>query len=109
MKGRLRCLIAIMLACSILFGLLFSGNVFAANNSSTGTGAEKQTEGTDNLGMSDGSLSASDMENISAAAIYIRGQMTQRKTVITGTFSISNMANMDSVFQTLSDQIFYKC
>src|SRR5699024_3336860 len=33
-------------------------------------------------------------------------QMTQRETVITGSFAISDMGNMDSVFKTLADQIF---
>ena len=107
MKGRSRRFMAMLLACSMSFGLLFSGNAFAAENDGTETGAIAQAEAADNLdAAADGSLTESDIENISAAAAYIREQMTQRETVITGSFVISDMENMDSVFKTLADQIF---
>ena len=98
---------AMLLACSMSFGLLFSGNAFAAENDGTETGTITQAEGADNFNAAaDGSLTESDIENISAAATYIREQMTQRKTVITGSFEISDMENMNSVFETIADQIF---
>ena len=91
---------AMLLACSMSFGLLFSGNAFAAENDGTETGTITQAEGADNFNAAaDGSLTESDIENISAAATYIREQMTQRKTVITGSFEISDMENMNSVFE----------
>ena len=107
MKRRSRCFMAMLLACSMSFGLLFSGNAFAAENDGTETGTITQAEGADNFNAAaDGSLTESDIENISAAATYIREQMTQRKTVITGSFEISDMENMNSVFETIADQIF---
>ena len=107
MKYGWKRLTAVLLVCSMSMGLFFSGNVFAAENDGTGTEAAAQTEDADNLDTaSDENLTESDIENISAAAAYIREQMTQRETVITGSFAISDMGNMDSVFKTLADQIF---
>ena len=107
MKYGWKRLTAVLLVCSMLMGLFFSGNVFAAENDGTGTEATAQTEDADNLDTaSDENLTESDIENISAAAAYIREQMTQRETVITGSFAISDMGNMDSVFEALADQIF---
>ena len=107
MKYGWKRLTAVLLVCSMSMGLFFSGNVFAAENDGTGTEATAQTEDADNLDTaSDENLTESDIENISAAAAYIREQMTQRETVITGSFAISDMGNMDSVFEALADQIF---
>ena len=107
MKGRWRRFTAMLLACLMLFGLLFPDNAFAAENSGTELEAAVQAEGADNLDTAaDGSLTESDIENISAAAAYIREQMTQRETVITGSLEISDMGNMNSVFEALADQIF---
>lgn len=107
MKGRWRRFTAMLLACLMLFGLLFPDNAFAAENSGTELEAAVQAEGADNLDTAaDGSLTESDIENISAAAAYIREQMTQRETVITGSLEISGMENMNSVFEALADQIF---
>ena len=107
MKRKSRRFMAMLLACSMSFGLLFSGNAFAAENSGTETEAAVQSEGADNLEVTaEGNLTESDIENISAAAAYIREQMTQRETVITGSFEISDMENMNSVFEAMADQIF---
>ena len=107
MKGRWRRFTAMLLACLMLFGLLFPDNAFAAENYGIEPEAAVQAEGAGNLDTAaDGSLTESDMENISAAAAYIREQMTQRETVITGSLEISDMENMNSVFEALADQIF---
>lgn len=107
MKRRMRRFTVMLLACSLLFQLFFSNNVFAAENDGTETEIAARIEGTDNLNTTvERSLTETDMENISAAAAYIREEMTQRETVITGVFEISDMENMNSVFETLSDQIF---
>lgn len=107
MKGRLRRFLIMQLACSMSFSLLFSSNVFAADNNGTETGVITQSLGADLLDdEADNSLTESDLMNISAAAAYIRRKMTQRETVITGNFAISDMENMDSVFESLADQIF---
>lgn len=107
MKRRMRRFTVMLLACSLLFQLFFSNNAFAAENDGTETEIAARVEGTDNLNTTvERSLTETDMENISAAAAYIREEMTQRETVITGIFEISDMENMNSVFETLSDQIF---
>lgn len=107
MKERMRRFTAVALACSLVFGLFFSNNTFAAENNGVGTKTEMRSEKTGNSETAaKGNLTESDMKNISDEAAYIREQMTQRKTVITGSFEISDMENMNSVFEALSDQIF---
>lgn len=52
------------------------------------------------------SIENSDEANIAAAAAYIREQMIRRETVISGEFEISDIEDMDAVFEALSDDIF---
>lgn len=86
MKGRSRRFMAMLLVCSMSFGLLFSGNVFAAENSGTETETATQTEDAKKLDTAAGEdLTDTDKD----VAVYTREQMTQEETVITGNFEFA--------------------